>query len=372
METLDFYSPCLFGMEGFAAREFRLMGAQNVRAENGRVLFFGDLNMLARANICSRYVERVGILLGTFKAETFQQLFEGVYALPFENWISKNDAFPVKGWSLKSQLSSVPDCQSIIKKAIVERLKQKYKVQWFKESGKIYQIQFTILKNEVSIIIDTSGEGLHKRGYRAKSLAAPIRETLAAAMARAAHVRGDSIVYDPFCGSGTILIEAAMLALNIAPGASRPFAAEKWDVISANIWHQERQRALDLIDFDAGFMEYGSDIDESSVSLTIENAKKAGLVRRIKVKKADISEFSPKTEKGIVICNPPYGERLLDIASAEKIYGLMGKVFAKRAGFGYYIISPHEDFEQIFGRRADKRRKLYNGMIKCQLYMYYK
>lgn len=372
MEKLRFISPCLFGIEGLVANELRDMGCENVNADNGRVIFEGGIDILARANINSRYSERIGIVMGTFTAMTFDALFENVKALPWEQWIGKKDSFPVKGWSLNSQLSSVPHCQSIIKKAVVERLKQKYKIEWFEETGPLHQIQFSILKDTVTVIIDTSGEGLHKRGYRANASVAPIKETLAAAMANLAHVRENSIVYDPLCGSGTILIEAALLALNIAPGIGRSFAAEKWSSIPASVWKKERERALDSISFENTFEGIGSDIDKTCVELSGENAKKAGVKSRLKLKQADISDFAPESPKGIVICNPPYGERLMEIADAEEIYKVMGRVFKGAKNFSYYIISPHEDFEAFFGKAADKRRKLYNGMIKCQFYMYFK
>lgn len=371
MEKMRFIAPCLFGLESLVADELRYMGCENVMADNGKVVFEGDLNILARANINSRYSERIGLIMGTFTAKSFEELFENVKSLPWELWIGKKDSFPVKGWSLNSQLKSVPHCQSIIKKAVVERLKQVYKTDWFEEAGPARQIQFSILKDNVIVFIDTSGEGLHKRGYRQVSSVAPIKETLAAAMVKLAHTKSDSIVYDPFCGSGTILIEAALLALNIAPGIGRSFAAEKWEVIPESLWKVERERALDWVSFDNTFEGIGSDIDNACVELSIENAKKAGVKSRLRFKKADIADFKPENRKGTVICNPPYGERLLDIKTSEELYRLMGKVFCDTPDFNYYIISPHEDFEAFFGKTADKRRKLYNGMIKCQLYMYY-
>ena len=243
--------PCILGVEGLVADELRAMEAKNVEPQNGRVVFDGDINMLVRANLCSRYSERVLILLGTFQARSFEELFQGVKALPWETWIGQNDIFPVKGRSLSSQLSSVPDCQKIIKKAVVERLKQKYHVSWFNETDTLYQIQFLIMKDQVSIMIDTSGAGLHKRGYRANSTDAPIKETLAAAMANLSRVRVNGNMVDPFCGSGTVLIESALYALNIAPGLRRNFSAENWNQIDASVWRKEKERAQDLIRRDA-------------------------------------------------------------------------------------------------------------------------
>ena len=372
MNTIKYVSPCLLGVEGIVADELRHMGADDVEAVNGKVMFSGDEHILARANICSRYSERIQILIGTFDADNFDVLFDEVKSLPWEDWIGKLDAFPVKGWSLNSKLKSVPDCQSIIKKAIVERLKSKYNIDWFEETGPVHQIQFSIMNDKACLMIDTSGEGLHKRGYRPASNIAPIKETLAASMAYLARLRHFHTLYDPFCGSGTILIEGTMLAHNIAPGLRRNFAAERWDIIHEDIWRQERERARDLIIKQTEFAAYGSDIDEKSLELTEINAKRAGVASKIKLSKTDIKDFEPKSEKGTVICNPPYGERMLDVRQSEELYGIMGRVFEKRNGWSYYIISPHEQFEHIFGRKADKRRKLYNGMIKCQLYMYFK
>lgn len=363
-------APCLFGLESLLAGELREMEAQNVRAENGRVQFEGDARMLARANINSRYAERICIQLGSFRAMTFEQLFQAVKGMPWEKWIGKTDAFPVKGRCLNSKLASVPTCQSIIKKAIVERLRSVYRVPWLEESAAVHQIQFLIMKDEVSIMIDTSGVGLHKRGYRANSTEAPIKETLAAAIAYLSRVRGDTVLYDPCCGSGTLLIEAALLALHIAPGLRRRFAAEKWSQIPAECWSEERRRAQGLIRNDCTFRAFGSDIDENAVRLTKENAVKAGVGSRIQVSQGDLTDFKPHTENGVILCNPPYGERLLDIQQAEALYQTMGKRFPKTPHWNFGIICPDEQFEHYFGRPADKRRKLYNGMIKCQLYTY--
>lgn len=372
MEVVRYAAPCLLGLEGLVADELKAMDAQSVEPQNGRVFFTGGLSMLARANIGSRYAERILIEVGSFTARSFEELFEGVKALPWEQWIGKRDAFPVKGRSLQSKLASIPDCQSIIKKAVVERLKAKYGLPWFEETGSIHQIQFFIMKDAVSVMIDTSGAGLHKRGYRANSTEAPIKETLAAAMVHLSHLHRDAVLCDPFCGSGTILIEAALYAAHFAPGLRRNFAAERFEVIPAEVWRQERERAKDLIRKDISFSAVGYDIDEAALSLTMENAKKAGVGSRIRVEKRDIRYFNEQQENGAVICNPPYGERLLDIRQAEELYRSMGKVFERKPGWSYSIISPHEDFESLFGRKADRRRKLYNGMIKCQLYMYFK
>lgn len=369
---MKFSVPCLLGLEGLIADELRRMDAQNVAAQNGRVDFEGDEAVLARANICSRYAERILIRMGSFCAETFEELFQGVKKIPWEMFIGEKDAFPVKGYSLDSKLFSVSDCQAIIKKAVVERLKAKYNLNWFEETGTVYQIQFSIMKDTVTLFIDSTGAGLHKRGYRPVANAAPIKETLAAAMAELARVRHYHTLYDPICGSGTILIEGAMKALNIAPGIHRTFACEKFPMINESVWRQERARAGDKVIRDADFKAFGSDIDFNALQIAQENARRAGVAMKIDFSKRDIKDFVRKSEKGTVICNPPYGERMLDIKNAEDIYRTMGKIFTPEHGWAYYIITPDEEFETVFGRKADKRRKLYNGMIKCQLYMYFK
>ncbi len=369
---INFVIPCLLGMESLIAGELKDFGAENVAAENGRVLFSGDENMLARVNICSRFAERVQILVGSFEARSFEELFQGTKALPWEDWIGSLDAFPVKGYSINSELFSTRDCQAIIKKAVVERLKSKYHIEWFEETGPVHQIQFSIMKDRVSLLIDTSGAGLHKRGYRLDANDAPIKETLAAALCSLSHLRPYHKLYDPMCGSGTILIEGAMLAANIAPGINRSFSAERFGVIPRNVWNEERERARSLVHACDDFAAFGSDIDAKAVEIAKINAERAGVADKISFKTADIADFSPATERGTVICNPPYGERLLDITECEAIYKTMGKVFRQQKGWSYSVISPDEEFEKAFGRKADKRRKLYNGMIKCQLYMYFK
>lgn len=244
---INFVIPCLLGLESVIAGEMKELGAEDVISENGRVLFSGDENILARANICSRFAERIQILVGDFFARSFEELFQGTKALPWEEWIGDEDAFPVKGYSINSTLFSVSDCQSIIKKAVVERLKSKYGISWFSETGPVHQIQFSIMKDKVSLLLDTSGTGLHKRGYRPEANAAPIKETLAASMCSLARLRSYHTLYDPMCGSGTILIEGAMMVHNIAPGVNRNFSAERWDVIPDNVWTQERERARSLV-----------------------------------------------------------------------------------------------------------------------------
>ena len=372
MQQMEFCAPCLFGLEGILADELRRLEIENVRAENGRVLFSGNAHTLARANLGLRTAERVEIVLGSFEAHSFEDLFQGVKALPWEDFIEKHHAFPVKGWSLNSDLHSIPDCQAIIKKAVVNRLSAKYNISWFEETGATLPIRFSILKNQVTMMIDTSGAGLHKRGYRANASGAPIKETLAAAMVSLMRPYDDTILYDPFCGSGTLLIEGALYACNVAPGLRRRFLAEQWDFIPETVFQQERTRAMDAIRRDVTFRCIGSDLDPAMVELTRSNAKKAGVGNRIVLSTADVKDFAPETPRGMVVTNPPYGERLLDIDTARSIYKTMGKVFEQKPGWRYGIISPDEDFQKFFGRDADKKRKLYNGMLKCNLYLYFK
>ena len=369
---INFVIPCLLGVEGLIADELRALEVEQVAAENGRVLFSGDEFTLARVNLCSHFAERVQILVGSFKAVSFEELFEGTKALCWEEWIGASDAFPVKGYSLKSALFSVSDCQAIIKKAVVERLKSKYNISWFEETGPVHQIQFSIMNDTVSLLIDTSGAGLHKRGYRPRATQAPIKETLAAAICALAKLKHYHTLYDPMCGSGTLITEGALLAHNIAPGLNRSFAAERFDCLPRGIWAAERERAAALVKTDTDFTAYGSDIDPLAIDIARECAKQLPVGDKLNFTVADVRDFKPQSERGTLVCNPPYGERLLDSAAASELYKIMGSKFDKRHGWGYYIITPDEDFESSFGRPADKKRKLYNGMIRCNLYMYFK
>ena len=372
MSNFLMLSPCMFGVEGILADELKRLDIKNVTSENGRVFFEGDEDTLAAANIFSRTAERVLIVAGRFNAISFEDLFQAVKKINWEDFIGKDDAFPVTGYSINSSLHSVPDCQAIIKKAIVERLKQCYRIDWFKETGPVHKIRFSIQKDNVVVAIDTSGEGLHKRGYRAHSLEAPIKETLAAAMCYQARIFPDTRLYDPFCGSGTILVESALIAKNIAPGLKRNFAAERFGEVYKNAFANQRKRALDSILPSVDFRGFGSDIAKNAVELTLENAKKAGVGELIIASVKDIADFKITDNRAIVITNPPYGERLLEIKEAEELYRTMGKVMPMERGKKYFVICPNDDFENRFGRPADKRRKLYNGMIKCQLYSYFK
>jgi len=370
MNKFNFCVPTLFGLEGLVSKELTHLGIEEVKAENGRVLFSGTLSDMALANLWLRTGERVLLVVGTFKATTFTELFDGVKALPWENFIPKDGAFPVKGHSLHSTLFSIPDCQSIIKKAVVERLKSKYSLSWFEETGVKYQIQFSIMHDIVNVYLDTTGPGLHKRGYRAISGAAPLRETLAAAMVTLSKYRGREFFCDPFCGSGTVLIEAAMIAQNRAPGLYRRFAAENWTLSDKEMWHDLRETAKTKV-FDRNFELWGGDCDIDAVNLAKENAKKAGVDKYITFTKADATAFAPQHDSGICVTNPPYGERLLEVKEAEALYRSFGKAMSRLPNFSTYIIASHPEFEFFYGKKAKKRRKMYNGMIKCEFFMYF-
>ena len=308
--------PCLLGLEKPIADEMKALGASDVVSENGRVLFSGGFDLLARANICARFAERIQILVGAFPARSFEELFQGTKALPCEDWIGPADAFPVKGYSLNSTLFSVSDCQKIIKKAVVEHLKTRYHLEWFPENGIRYQIQFSIMKDEVSMCLDTTGDGLHKRGYRPAHNAAPLKETLAAAMVSLAHYRGREEVCDPFCGSGTIPIEAALTAKNRAPGLERSFQAMQWPQFPADVWEEERELARSL-EFHGDYRILGTDIDPKAIEIARENARRAGVDDVVQFEVADVRDFSRNSDKGLIITNPPYGERQMERTSAE-------------------------------------------------------
>lgn len=364
-------APCLFGLESVLSGELKRLNFEDIAVTDGRVEFTSDAEGIARANLNLRTAERVLIVLSSFRAVTFQQLIDGAEKIPFEDYIGKKNAFPVKGWSLNSKLHSVPDCQSIIKKAAVKRLSRKYGVAWLEESGPTVQIQFSINKDMVTIMLDTSGVALHKRGYRKVANLAPIRETLAAGILDIARIYPDTQLYDPFCGSGTFLIEAAYKAKNIAPGIYRRFAAEKWDCISSKIWKDGREEAINKVRKDVEFVAFGRDISQESLEIAEANARRAGIAGLIRLEKRDVKDFVLPSEKSLVVTNPPYGERLMAGEDLQQLYSTMGKVFQPSQKTAYYIISSAEDFEQSFGRKADKKRKLYNGMLKSNLYQYF-
>ena len=365
---------CLFGLEGLLGEEIDNLGYKRVETIDGRVTFEAPPEAIAVCNIRLRTAERVLIKIGSFRAVTFDHLFEGTKALPWSDYVGKNDAFPVKGHSIRSKLFSIPDCQKIVKKAVVNSLSAKYNIKMFPETGVKYQIEFFILNDNVSLMIDTSGAGLHKRGYRALSGVAPMRETLAAAMVKLSRMRDNVIICDPLCGSGTIAIEAATLACNMAPGINRRFAAEEFKFLPASVWAKEREKARSEITPPLTKI-FGSDIDPEMVILARENAKKAGVSHAVEFSLADAKSFvSPIPEaRGTIITNPPYGARLGELSEARELYKALGKNFEMNIpSWQMYIITSDELFERYFGRRSDKKRVLYNGMIKCNLYQFFK
>ena len=365
--------PCLFGLEGLVADELRRMDLPEVRAEDGRVFFSGTLADCVKANISLRCGERVLLQLGSFPAPTFDALFEGVRAIPWGSLLPKDASFPVTGYCLNSALFSVPDCQRIVKKAVVESMKTRWKLEQFPETGAEYKIRFSIRKDLADLFLDTSGTPLHKRGYRPAHTEAALRETLAAAMVKLARYRGKGDFCDPFCGSGTIAIEAALAALNRAPGLYRSFAAENWAFFDPALWRQARADAL-VAEYTGDYHITASDIDPRAIQIAQENAVRAGVEHIIDFRVSDAAAFSQKTERGVIVTNPPYGERLLDVQQAEELYRRFGAALSRpgNEGWSLYLLSSDADFEHCYGKPADKKRKLYNGMIKCDLYIYYK
>lgn len=372
MKQLQLVATCLFGLEKLLGEEIDALGLHRLETMDGRVLFEGNCADIARANLQLRCAERVLIRLGAFPAHSFDELFEGTRALPWEDWIGRQDCFPVKGHAIKSQLHSVPDCQSIIKKAIVSRLSGAYRLRWLPETGVKYQVEFFLFKDTASLMLDTSGTSLHKRGYRPDAGAAPLRETLAAALALIARPREDVLFWDPMCGSGTIAIEAALILSNRSPGLGRSFAAEQFAQIPSAVWRDAREQAESGIRRDAEFEVWASDIDGEILDVAYENALRAGVEDRIRLFEADVRSIQKPDRRGTIVCNPPYGERMMTPAEVAELYREMGKHLSGFSPWQIYILSSHPDFERLYGIRADKVRRLYNGMIPCGYYQYFK
>ena len=370
MEHLELAVPTLLGLEGLCADELRRLGLSDVRAENGRVLCAARPADIHRVNLNLRTGERALVLLGSFPAGDFDALFEGVRALPWEDFLPRDAAFPVKGHCLNSALHAVPACQSIVKKAVAARLGAKYGLEQLPETGSLYQIQFAIMKDTASLYLDTTGAGLHKRGYRAVGVVAPLRETLAAAMVMLSKYRGRDPFCDPFCGSGTIAIEAALIAKNRAPGLDRSFSAQKWGFVPASAWMEAADEAMDK-EFDGDYDIWGGDIDPKAVSIARSNAEKAGVEDLVRFEVADALSFRREAPYGRIVTNPPYGERIMEKKEAEELYRGFGRAFRDLPdGWTLSLLSSHTEFERTFGRNADRKRKLYNGMLKCDLFLY--
>ena len=370
MRELELLIPTLFGLEGLCAEELRRLGLPEVKAENGRVGCKARPEDIARVNLNLRTGERVLLVVGRYHAADFEALFEGAKALPWEDYIPREGAFPVKGHSLNSQLHAVPAIQAVLKKALAARLGSKYGMDTLPESGALYQVQFSIMHDEVTLMLDTSGAGLHKRGYRAVGVVAPLRETLAAAMVLLSRYRGRDPFCDPFCGSGTIAIEAALIAKNRAPGLNRAFSAQRWRWLDSGLWLQAADEAMDK-EFHGDYDIWGGDIDPKAVAIARDNAVKADVEDVVRFEVADATKFHREAPVGRVVTNPPYGERILEKREAEELYRAFGKaVRALPEGWKVSVLSSHTEFERTFGRTAEKKRKLYNGMLKCDLFQY--
>jgi putative N6-adenine-specific DNA methylase len=370
MKKIELIATATFGLEAVVAREVQDLGYET-EVENARVIFQGDERAVCRSNLWLRSADRVLIRVGEFKALTFDELFEKTKALPWADWLPENASFPVEGKSVKSKLFSISDCQAIVKKAIVESMKKKYHRKWFDETGPLYTIEVSLLQDVATLTIDTSGAGLHKRGYRKLSTSAPLKETLAAAMINLSYWNSERILFDPFCGSGTIPIEAALIGLNAAPGLHREFAAESWLYLPQRFWIEARQEAEDLIRRDLKLNIRGTDIDPKVMSIARYHAKLAGVNDYVSFQQMPVADLRTKKKYGCLICNPPYGERLEDVKEVEQLYRQMGVTFKPLDTWSLYVLTSYRNFERLFGRRADRRRKLYNGRIECQYYQFY-
>lgn len=372
MLELKLIATTTFGLESIVNTQVTKLGYEIERVENGQVVFRGDLAAIPRTNLWLRSAERVLILVGEFIATDFDQLYEKTKELPWEEWLPENAEFPVAGKSVKSILSSVPACQSIVKKAIVDKMKEKYRRQRFPEDGPRYQLQIALLQDRATLTIDTSGQGLHKRGYRQLATEAPLQETLAAAMIQLSRWEQDRILIDPFCGSGTIPIEAALLAKNIAPGLQRSFAAEKWPNLPLSLWKKAREEARELVQTKLKpRLIMGTDLDLKTIGIARYHSSQAGVDDLIHWQEQSFKDFSNSRKYGYIISNPPYGERLKEGGDIAALYRLMGEKLRQLDTWSLYILTSHRQFESLFGKKASKRRKLYNGGIECQYYQYF-
>ena len=372
MRTFDLLVPCHFGLEAVLKREIYDLGYEITKVEDGRVTFEGDEEAICRANIFLRTAERVMIQVGRFKATTFEELFQGIKNLPWEEYIPEDGKFWVKkASSINSKLFSPSDIQSIAKKAMVERMKQNYHKEWFKEDGAAYPVRIFLQKDEVTVALDTSGDSLHKRGYRTMTSKAPLTETLAASLIMLTPWRKDRILVDPFCGSGTFPIEAAMIAANIAPGMNRDFTAEEWtNLIDRKLWYECVKEAEDMIDTTVKVDIQGYDIDGDVIKAARENAKRAGVEHMIHFQQRAVADLSHPKKYGFIITNPPYGERLEDKADLPELYTQIGQAYQRRDSWSMFLITSYTETEKYIGRKADKNRKIYNGMLKTYFYQF--
>ncbi|MWC28888.1 THUMP domain-containing class I SAM-dependent RNA methyltransferase [Paenibacillus sp. MMS18-CY102] len=358
------------GLEAIVARELKELGYEDMTVENGRVTFTGGPEDICRTNLWLRTSDRVLIKMGEFEATTFDELFEGTKALDWPDWIPNNGEFPVEGRSHKSQLSSVPACQKIVKKAVVEKMKERYGTEWFPEDGARFVIEVIMLNDRALLTLDTTGPGLHKRGYRRLVTEAPLKETMAAAILQLSRWAPHRPLYDPFCGSGTFLVEAAMIGWNIAPGLRRSFNSEHWPLVTEEMWSRAREEAFDSVNDDIPLDIAGSDIDPNAIEVAEAAVKKAGFAKEIKLRNLSVAKAQPQGSYGVIVTNPPYGERLADQKEAEKLIRQLGFSYLMLQNWSLFAISPEKQFEHHFTRNADKKRKLFNGRIECQLYQY--
>lgn len=371
MPKLELIATATFAMEGVVARELQALGYDDLTVENNQVAFRADEEAIARTNLWLRVADRVKLVIGRFTATNFDALFELTKSLPWEAWLPANACFPVQGKSVKSQLFSVSDCQAIVKKAIVERLKQKYNKQWFPEDGPLFPVEVALLKDTVTLTIDTSGDALHKRGYRTLVSQAPLRETMAAGLIDLSFWNPDRPFLDPFCGSGTLPIEAALMARKIAPGLKRGFASEQWPRLSRRLWQQARQEAEAMIDWEQPVEIIGTDIDGVILRAARQNAERAGVQKDIHFQQVPVSEVRSSKYYGVMVTNPPYGERLSDRQAVTQLYRELAATIEPLESWSFYILTAFQEFERAFGRRADRKRKLYNGDLLCQYYQFF-
>lgn len=371
MDSIKLIAAATFGLEAIVKRELINMGYDKLTVSDGAVEIEADLKDVPRLNINLRSSDRVLLIVGRFKAFSFDELFEGTKALPWGDIIPEDGHFIITGKSVKSTLYSVPDCQSIVEKAIVDKLKQKYNVNWFKKTGAVYKVQVSILKDVVTLTLDTTGAALNKRGYRNNAVMAPLKETLAHALVDLSYYRPDRILLDPCCGSGTIAIEAALKAKNIAPGISRKFVSEDWGIIDTAYWKKARSAAFSAINVDLNPQIYASDINPKAIEIAKSNAINAGVDDCIIFENKPLNKVRLPGNYGVCVCNPPYGERMGELDEVEQLYRDIGRLLRSDSTWSVYIITSHEGFEQLYGKRADKKRKLFNGNVKVDYYQYF-
>lgn len=371
MEEIELIATSTFGLEAVVKRELLNLGYENLTVENGKVSFKGTEKDIPITNLWLRSADRVLLKMGEFKATSFVELFEKTKTLPWDEWITEDGEFTVEGKSVDSQLYSISDCQAIVKKAVVEKMKTKYNKEWFKETGAKFTIEVSLLKDIATLTIDTSGPGLHKRGYRLDSVEAPLKETLAAALIQLSYWNKDRLLLDPFCGSGTIPIEAAMIGRNIAPGLNRNFASEEWPRVKREYWNDARRQAWEVMLRDHKLNIIASDIDKEAIEVAKENAENIGLEEDIKFMVKDMMDLNIKEKYGVIVTNPPYGERIGDKSQIDKLYRDMGRLFKPLDTYSIYVLTSNENFENLYGKKSNRKRKLYNGRIKVDYYQYY-